>query len=89
MTYNYADQKEWLFTDEGQRAVHKTWGNIKALLHTAGAFRWDSVKFEGASSSFEMIAIIDRLVELGEIEECTRPSWTQYKVYSTPQRSLG
>jgi hypothetical protein len=86
MSYSYETEKPWLFTEEGSAAVHKTWRNIQVLLATAGAFRWDKVKFEGAGTSWQMCAIIDRLVELGEIEMTDRPSWTQYKVYSTPER---
>ncbi len=85
MNYNYEEMKPWLFSEEGQRKLLKIFKACQYLLKTAGAFRFDSVPME-TGTSFEQIACIDRLVELGEIEECKRPAWTQYKVYSTPER---
>ncbi len=86
MSYNYQAERPWLFTEEGATAVHKVWSGIQVLLATAGAFRFDKVDFKGVGSTWQMLAILDRLVEMGELEVCDRPSWSQYKVYSTPQR---
>ncbi len=85
MSYNYETQKPRLFTDQGQRDFLKARDEVHRLLGLAGAFRFDKVNF-GSGDSWTMLAMIDRMIELGEIEECPRPSWAQYKVYSTPQR---
>lgn len=87
MSYSYEKEKPWLFTDEGSRALVATLKEVQNLLRTAGAFRWDKLKFTGVGSTWQMMALVDRLVELGEIEAFERSSWAQYKVYSSPQRT--
>lgn len=84
--YNYERQKKELFTDEGQRMFLKIRDRVHALLKKAGAFRQQEAISGSGGDSWTMIACIDRLVELGEIEEIPRECWTQYKVYASPQR---
>lgn len=85
MSYNYETEKPWLFTDEGQRKLLKVRDQVHAALQSHGAIRFDKIDF-GSGSSFEFLAIMDRLVELGEVEVWDRPSWSQYKIYASPKR---
>lgn len=87
MPYDYQAERPKLFTEEGQRDFLKVRDAAKALLKEAGAFRQIEVLSKSGISgdSWFMIACVDRLVELGEIVEIPRESWTQYKIYSTPQ----
>lgn len=68
MSYQYETEKSKLFTDEGQRHFLKVRDNVKELLSVAGAFRVDKVL---SGDSWFCLACIDRLVELGELEELT------------------
>ena len=67
--YNYEVQKSFLFTDEGQRMFLKVRDYVGYLLEEAGAFKmiraWENV----TGGSWDMLACVDRLVELGEILE--------------------
>lgn len=87
MGYSYEIHKKEILTDEGQKLFIKIRDRVWELIETAGAFRQQEA-FRGISgSSWDMIACIDRLVELGEIVEIKRDCWTQFKIYSTSQVS--
>lgn len=85
MSYSYAAQKSWLFTDEGQRLFLKVRDRAKVLAKTAGAFRGlapcDEVS--GFGDSWNMLACIDRLVEIGEWRRIPRDHYVaaQDEVY--------
>lgn len=85
MSYDYQQQRAGLFTEAGQGKFLEIRDKVKALLETAGAFR-QSEAFKGVSGdSWENMACLDRLVELGEIVELRRECWAQYRVFTTPQ----
>ncbi len=86
MVYNYQTQKPNLFTEEGQVMFLKVRDKAKKLLTIAGAFRQHEVLNDLTGDGWDMIACVDRLVELGEIEEIPRQCWTQYKIYSTKEK---
>lgn len=76
MSYSYQVERSKLFTEEGQRLFLLVRDSASRLLETAGAFRaaeaWSGAKF-GAADSFALSACLDRMVELGEIQELSRP----------------
>ena len=74
MSYNYTTEREALFTDDGQKMFIEIRDRVKHLLKVAGAFRMDQAIGGTSGSSWEMLACVDRLVELGEIVECTHPN---------------
>ena len=69
--YNYLEEKHKIFTDEGQREFLKVRDRAKKLLNEAGAFKMFSALKAITCDSFQMMAYVDRLVELGEIREIT------------------
>ena len=83
--YNYATERPKLFTEEGQVMLLKVRDNVQRLLKEAGAFTsekaWQGVTGDG----WQMLACLDRLEELGEIERQGGGSWAQYQVYSLPR----
>ena len=85
MSYNYQTQKQNLFTEQGQVFFLKVRDAAHALIKQAGAFRFDHVRVEGVHYSWDMLAAIDRLVELGELVELPRQCWGQFRVFTTPQ----
>ena len=72
--YQYLKERPRLFTDEGQRMFLQVRDHVKRLLREAGSFRMDCALTDLCGSSWEMLACVDRLVELKEIVECTHPN---------------
>lgn len=72
MSYDYKTQRAAIFTEQGQRMFLSIRDRAHRLLGEAGAVT--SVKLMGAHTGdvWDMLACIDRLVELGELREITR-----------------
>ena len=81
--YNYEIEKNRLFTDEGQKYFLKVRENVFKLIAKAGAVRFSEAveDISCPGNSFIMHAAIDRMVELGEIEEVTQNVVGQNEVY--------
>lgn len=87
--YNYGTERPKLFTEEGQVLLLDVRDRVQELLAAAGAFRFTHVKPKaGAYDSFQLMACIDRLVELKEIELIPRSCWKQFEVYASPERRV-
>lgn len=69
--YDYEIERKRVFTEDGQVTFLAIRDNIKKLLELSGAVRFEQAIKGIAGDSFLMIACIDRLVELGELEEIT------------------
>lgn len=83
--YSYENEKHTIFTEEGQRMFLSIRDNTQKLLQRAGAVRLQEAIAKQSGSSWEMIACIDRLVELGEIREITGPGVAgQHRVFVSP-----
>lgn len=72
--YSYEKEREKIFTDEGQVDFLRVRDRVKELLEIAGAFKitkvWNVIS---CGDTWEMMAYVDRLVELGEIREVSQP----------------
>ena len=81
--YKYEEAKPRIFTEEGQRMFLAIRDNVNALIKKAGAVRMQEAMHAGCTgSTWDMIACVDRLVELGEIREITNgPVCGQYRVF--------
>lgn len=88
MSYNYQTERQFLFTEEGSVMFMKVRDAVQELLRKAGAFRFTHVSISGGYDSFQLIACVDRLVELKELEELPRQCWQQFKVYTSTERSV-
>jgi hypothetical protein len=73
MTYNYQTERPKLFDDAGQRVFLKTRDRVRFLITQAGAFRYQEFMNDAGfcGDSWLLLATIDRLVELGELERLT------------------
>lgn len=67
--YNYATEKPKLFTDNGQVLFLEIRDRAHRLVAEAGAVRMDKAIGGSTGDSWEMIACVDRMVELGELAE--------------------
>ncbi|HXJ61077.1 MAG TPA: hypothetical protein VNU68_30900 [Verrucomicrobiae bacterium] len=71
MSYKYEEIKPRIFTEEGQRIFLSIRDKANQLLKVAGAVRMQELIQGHSGSNWDMIACVDRLVELGEIREIT------------------
>jgi hypothetical protein len=69
MTYDYATQRPNVFTESGSVMLMKIRDNTKSLISKAGVARSDKMMAGCSGDSWDMLACIDRLVEIGEIHE--------------------
>ena len=78
--YEYQTERSKLFTAEGQRLFLKIRDQVFILLEHAGAVRMQEAI--AGESSWEALACVDRLVELGRLREITeRGVPGQYRVF--------
>lgn len=69
--YNYKEERHKIFTEEGSVKFNKVRDNVKALLKQSGAVSMYHATKVISGDGWEMMAYVDRLVELGEIREIT------------------
>jgi len=80
--YDYQKEKAWTVSEEGQKQFLRIRDRVNSLLETAGAVRLDKAISSETGSSWEMMACVDRLVELGELKELTNKDVPgQYRVF--------
>ena len=70
--YQYTKELERLFTDEGQRTFLLIRDRVQRLLQQAGACTMGKAIYGSTGDTWLMMACVERLVELGEIEEVTQ-----------------
>lgn len=88
MSYVYETEKPWLFTDDGQRCLLKARDAAFRLLDEAGAFMaMKPLSKVDYGDTWKALAILDRLVELGDIREVTVNVWGQDRVFVRARRS--
>jgi hypothetical protein len=82
MPYDYQSQKHLLFTDEGQRTFLKLRDRVLCLIEKTGAIRCQEALREYLGDSFLALAILDRMIELGEIRKIEQGRIAgQYEIY--------
>ena len=89
MSYNYQEQKKNLFSETGSVMYTEGRDVVKQMLKECGAFRMQEFmgRYRGCAETWDYMAIVDRMIELKELEVWERGSWAQYKIYTTPERS--
>ena len=83
MSYFFAEERPYVFTDEGSRAVLRVFREAQTLTKLSGVVRLDKLMLTcGSGDSFKHLAVIDRCVELNLIREVpTTNRATQHKIY--------
>lgn len=68
--YDYEAQRAFVFTDDGQRGFLKIRDHVNSTLNKSGAITlWAAISAGVTGCSWELMACVDRLVELGELRE--------------------
>ena len=80
--YDYKTERESVFTEEGQVMFLKIRDNINRLLKEAGAVRLTEAIKGCIGDSWQMLACVDRLIELNEIIEISdQNTMGQFRVF--------
>lgn len=80
--YRYEDMKPKLFTEEGQRLFLEIRDRVNSKLGVSGAVRMLEAMENSSGDVWEMLACVDRLVELKEPTELTgKEVADQYRVF--------
>ena len=79
--YKYETEKPFVFSEDGQVAFLQIRDKVQVLLKAGGAFAMGKV-----ANSWEQMACVDRLVELGEIRTINRGEQCQgqYRLFTKP-----
>lgn len=72
VSYSYRAEREKLFTEAGTRIMLEMRDKIRGFLETSGAFMSGNACVAG--DVWTMLAVLDYLVERGEIREVTDPA---------------
>ena len=79
--YSYKEQRNKIFTDEGQKDFLKLRDKVNKLLDISGAFMVDNVLGVNVNTDITL-ACVDRMAELGEIIEIKRNGvFAQHRVF--------
>jgi hypothetical protein len=81
VAYSYSEEKHKIFTEEGQVKFLQVRDRAKHLLKESGAFKMFPLLNCISGDMWEMMAYVDRLVELGEIREITMSAAGQDRVF--------
>lgn len=75
MSYSYREERPWLFTEEGSICLIQARDAALKLLAEAGAFRsLAPLRKVNYGDTWKGLAILDRMVEMGDIREVTDSS---------------
>ncbi len=87
MPYSYVVERSWVFTEDGQRMFLAIRDRAKELLKASGAATCDKLTSGQTGDSWDMLACVDRLVELGELREVpnVHGSWGQDRIFIGPR----
>ena len=81
MGYNYADYKDFVLSDKGQRMVFKIRDKAYELIDKTGCVIAQKIFLSG--DVWESMACVDRLVEMGYLYEVEKPYTTwQHKIFT-------
>jgi hypothetical protein len=89
MIYNYQIQRARIFTEEGQIMFLKIRDMAKKLSKQSGAVMCDKLLCV-TGDTWDMLACVDRLVELKELIEIPNPTSSagQHRVFIAPYEPL-
>ena len=81
--YEYLKERDKIFTESGQRMFLSIRDNAYKLCRLAGCATMEKLTSGQTGDSWQMLACVDRLVELGELYEVKQTSHVpgQYRVF--------
>ncbi len=88
MSYNYAIERPFIFTEEGQVKFLEIRDRAVKLLRQTGAIQCGHLINGSSGDSWSLLACVDRLVELKELIEVPNPisSAGQHRLFIKPYK---
>jgi hypothetical protein len=87
--YKYENEKQSIFTEKGQVDFLKVRDNVRHLLSLSGSVMMDKAIKVISGDLWFQLACVDRLVELGELVEISKPNTPgQFRVFVSPNSRL-
>lgn len=87
MSYSYDAHKPWVFSEEGQKQFLSIRDRVKHLCNASGCVDMQHAISCETGVSWEMMACVDRLVELKEIREINYGHCAgQYRIFVSTYR---
>lgn len=83
MAYNYLEQKPNIFKEENQQRFLDVRDKAHRLLKEQGWFRMEEATSEVVGDTWDQLACVDRLVELGEIKEIPTDGPNQHRIFTS------
>lgn len=89
MGYEYRVERPKIFREENQKMFLAVRDNAHRLCKLAGVATMEKIISGQAGDSWEMLACVDRLVELGELVEIPNSVCTagQYRIFASNQEN--
>lgn len=83
MAYEYANERNYVFTEEGQRQFLKIRDRAFSLCKTAGVARMEEIISGSYGDSWQLLACVDRLVEIGDLHEIRQVGYVagQHRIF--------
>jgi hypothetical protein len=81
MSYSYKEQRQYVFTEEGQVKFLKIRDTASRLLGKSGAVTCERLLDAISGDSWNTLACLDRLVELGELKLIQRGDVSHHNIY--------
>lgn len=83
MGYEYEKERPSVFTDEGQRKFLKIRDRAFSLCKTAGVARMEEIISGSLGDSWQLLACVDRLVEIGDLREIQQVGYVagQHRIF--------
>jgi hypothetical protein len=85
MPYCYEDLKPSILTDKGQRTLLKVRDRVQNHMKHAKLITMDEATSEILGDTWEQMAYVDRLVEIGELKEVPQGDCAgQHRIFYVP-----
>lgn len=82
MPYRYEDLKPTIFTEDGQIRFLKIRDQVQKKLKVSGAVNMESAITGIGGDTWQQLACVDRLVEIGELREIKQSDVAgQYRIF--------
>ena len=81
MSYDYTNERNFVFTEAGMKMFIACRDNVRELLAKSGAVREQEIHRGLSGDSWRMLACVDYLVERGEIKRVYDLGPRQHNVY--------
>lgn len=80
MPYNYAENRPFVFTEEGQETLLRIRDLARKHIELSGATCYAAITAGSTGSSWDILACVDRLVELGDLRRISNGATQRRRV---------